>query len=219
MLKRFIGCFALCFMFLVVAAQQQFAEGTIRYRIQITSGSDAPSMMDMLDGAYQLLSIKGAQTRTDTKSLLGSSTIIHDARSGNAVLLNEYGDQKILIRMNAADYKDRNRKFAEIRFDLQSDRKKIVGYNCRLAIATLTDGTSFRVWYTTDLIIPNKNYAAEFMSLPGVPLEFESQLGKIKVTYVAEKVSAETVPVANFDIPKTGYREMSYEEVRKMQRN
>jgi len=219
MLKRFIVCSVFSFMFLLVAAQQQFAEGTIRYRIEISSGSDAPAMIDMLDGAYQLLSIKGAQTRTDTKSLLGSSTIIHDARSGNAVLLNEYGGQKILIRMDADDYKDRNRKFAEMRFDLQGDRKKIAGYNCRLAIAALKDGTSFRVWFTPDLIIPNKNYAAEFVNLPGVPLEFESQLGKIKVTYVAEKASPVTVPAANFDVPKSGYREMSYEEVKKMQRN
>ncbi|MFZ9719128.1 MAG: hypothetical protein ACO3BD_07205 [Chitinophagaceae bacterium] len=219
MFKKIIAVAFIAFISLQASAQQQFAEGTIRYRIQVSSGSDAPGMLDMMDGAYQLLSIKGAQTRNENKSLLGSSTLIHDARTGNAVLLNEYGGQKIMIRMNAEHFKDRNRKYADLKFTVQKEQKKIAGYNCKLAIATLKDGASFRVWFTPDLVIPNKSYAAEFVNLPGVPLEYASQLGKINVTFVAEKLTIQSVPAATFDIPKSGYREMSYEELNKMQRN
>lgn len=219
MYKKWIVLLFLGTLLFSARGQQQFAEGMIRYAILVNSGSQQPGALDMMDGAYQLLTIKGTQTKTEVKSLLGTSITLHDARTGMAVLLNEYGDQKILIRMDAADFEDRNKKFADVRFELKPDTKKVIGYNCKLAIATLKDGSTFKVWYTPDLVIPNKNYAAEFRNLPGVPLEFESQMGKVKVTYVAEKLSMEAIPAATFDLPKTGYREMTYEEVKKFQRN
>lgn len=93
----------------------------------------------------------------------------------------------------------------------------ILGYNCKLAVATLKDGSSFKVYYTTDIAFQNKDYGMQFQSLPGFPLEYESELGKMKVTYIADKISFDPVAAALFDLPKTGYREMTYDEVKKAQ--
>jgi hypothetical protein len=43
-------------------------------------------------------------------------------------------------------------------------------------------------------------------------LEYESLLGKNKVTFSASKISFDPVPVAKFDLPKAGFRVMTYKE-------
>ena len=121
--------------------------------------------------------------------------------------------------MTKADYDDRNSKYAGIQFELLPEAKKILGYNCKLAIAKLKDGSTFKVFYTTELVFQNKDYGEQFKNLPGFPLEYESELGKMKVTFIADKVSFDPVPSAMFDTPKTGYREMTYDEIKKTRKN
>jgi len=45
-----------------------------------------------------------------------------------------------------------------------------------------------------------------------VPLEFESNVSNIKVKYSATRISFDPVPIQRFEIPTSGYREMTYEE-------
>lgn len=217
---KYLFGFLLLAVFMVVnsaEAQKTYNEGTVTYNIVVSTGNAETKAADLLDGAVMRLHVKGMQTRTDLKSILGTTITLHDARSGAAVVLNEYGDQKIMIRMNKEEYEDRNKKFSGLKFELKNESKTILGYNCKLAVVTLTDGTTFRVFYAPDLVFQNKNYGQQFQSLPGFPLEYESELGKMKVTYIAEKVSFDPITAALFDIPKTGYREMTYEEVKKTQ--
>jgi GLPGLI family protein len=200
-------------------AQQVYGEGTVTYNIVVNTGNNETKAADLLDGATQKIFFKGVNTRTELSSILGKTITLHDSRQGNAVVMNEYGEQKILIRMTKDDYEDRNRKYAGIQFEYMSETKKILGYNCKLAIAKLKDGSTFRVYYTTDLVFQNKDYGAQFKNLPGFPLEYESELGKMKVTCIADKVSFDPVPAATFDTPKTGYREMTYKEIKDIRKN
>jgi GLPGLI family protein len=104
-----------------------------------------------------------------------------------------------------------------IRFELKDETKTILGYNCKLAIATLNDGKStFSVYYTNDIAFQNKDYGPQFNGLPGFPLEYEAELGTMKVTYKADKISFEPITASLFDLPKSGYREMTYEEVKRL---
>lgn len=201
-----------------VQAQKTYNEGTITYNIAVVTGSAQAQTADLWDGATQKLYFKNQQTRTELKSLLGTTITIHDSRTGGAVVLNEYDQNKVLIRMTKANYEDGNKKYAGIKFDLKSETKMILGYKCNLAIATLSDGSTFKVYYTTEFSIQNKDYGPQFNGLPGVPLEYESEMGKMKVTYIADKVSFDPIGAILFDIPKSGYREMTYEEVQKFQR-
>jgi GLPGLI family protein len=200
-------------------AQQVYGEGTVTYNIVVNTGNNETKAADLLDGATQKIFFKGVNTRTELSSILGKTITLHDSRLGNAVVMNEYGEQKILIRMTKDDYEDRNGKYAGIQFEYLPETKKILGYNCKLAIAKLKDGSTFRVYYTTDLVFQNKDYGAQFKNLPGFPLEYESELGKMKVTCIADKVSFDPVPAAMFDTPKTGYREMTYKEIKDIRKN
>lgn len=204
---------------LYLNAQKLYNEGTISYNIVVETGSNQAQAADLWDGATQKMIFKNQQTRTELKSLLGTTITIHDSRNGTAVVMNEYDQSKVLIRMTKANYEDGNKKYAGIKFELKSETKVILGYKCSLAIATLSDGSTFKVYYTTEFVFQNKDYGPQFAGLPGVPLEYESELGKMKVTYIADKVSFDPVGAALFDIPKSGYREMTYEDVLKIKKN
>ena len=96
-----------------------------------------------------------------------------------------------------------------------SETKVIAGYNCTKAEAKLSDGTTFTVFYTTDIIPENKEYDYQFKTLNGLPLEYELVQGKLTIKYTVSKINLNPVPASKFDLPKTGYREMTYEESKK----
>lgn len=196
-------------------AQKMYNEGTITYNIVVNTGNKEAKAADLLDGATQKIYFKGNQTRTELTSILGKTITVHDSKSGNAVVMNEYGDQKILIRMTKENYAEANSKFENTQFEITNETKTILGYTCKLAIAKMKDGSSFKVYFTSDISFQNKDYGVQFQNLPGYPLEYESEFGKMKVTYIADKITFDPVASALFDVPKSGFREMSYEDVKK----
>ena len=193
-------------------AQKLLSEGTIQYDVSVQTGTNDPKMADGFDGATALVLIKGSHSRSELKSAIGSSITLYDSRTGNGVIMREFGAQKLLIRMNRQNWIDRNKKYDGIVFTKTGETKKIAGYNCEQAIGKLADGSSFTVYYTTEIRVENRDYDAQFKNLPGVPLEFESTVSNIKVRYAASRVSFDPVPIQRFEIPTSGYREMTYEE-------
>jgi len=193
-------------------AQKVLSEGTIQYDISVQTGSSEAKMADVFDGATGLVFIKGNQSRTELKSAIGNSVTIYDSKAGTGVVMREFGAQKLLIRMNAKNWTDKNKKYEGMTFTKTGETKKIAGYNCEQATAKLADGHTFTVYYTTELVLENRNYDAQFKNLPGVPLEYESIMGNLRVKYTASKISFDPVPVQRFEIPSSGYREMTYEE-------
>lgn len=193
-------------------AQKVLSEGMIQYDISVQTGSSEAKMADVFDGATGLVFIKGNQSRTELKSAIGNSVTIYDSKAGTGVVIREFGSQKLLIRMNAKNWTDKNKKYEGMTFTKTGETKKIAGYNCVQATAKLADGNTFTVYYTTELVLENKNYDAQFKDLPGVPLEYESVMGNLRVKYSASKISFDPVPVQRFEIPTSGYREMTYDE-------
>jgi hypothetical protein len=43
-------------------------------------------------------------------------------------------------------------------------------------------------------------------------MEYETSFGGLKVTYTVSKVSFSIVPASKFELPKSGFRVMTYEE-------
>lgn len=205
---------ALLFLFaLPVLGQKKLSEGTILYDIVINTGSDKPQNADFLDGATSAVYIKGNRVRTEMVSPLGTQSTIIDGTKNSIVILKEYGQQKYMINLTPADWKDANKKYEDVTFSYDKEASKtILGYKCSKAVGQLKDGTSFTVWYTTDLVPENKEFQYANRTLPGLALEYETNMGNMKVTYTVSKVSFSPVPAAKFDVPKTGFRVMSYSE-------
>src|SRR6476646_7945608 len=192
-------------------AQKTLSEGFMVYNISIQTGSKEPKMADMLDGATTTVYIKGSQSRTELLSGLGTEATIHDAISGTGVILKNYSGQKLMITLSSDDWKKKNKKYEGITFENTYETAVIAGYNCKKAIAKLSDGTSFVVYYTPDLTVANKDYDYQFKTLQGLPLQYEWQSGKMIFKYTLSKINFDPVSPAKFEIPKSGYRVLTYE--------
>ncbi|MFT3822397.1 MAG: hypothetical protein QM731_00705 [Chitinophagaceae bacterium] len=217
MMKRFTLLFFSFTMFsLLAVAQRRVSELTLVYDASVSSGNAEPKMADAFDGATTTVYLKGNMSRSEMVSALFSSTTIHDSKTGSAVVLREVSGQKLLIRLNADNWAEKNKRYNGITFTNTSDTKTIAGYKCTKAEAKLTDGTTFTVYYTTDIIPENKDYDYQFKSLNGLPLEYEMVQGKLTIKYTVSKINLNPVPASKFDIPKSGYREMTYDESKKM---
>lgn len=193
--------------------RRMMTEGTITYKLQ---SADAPKAeAAILAGTSFVLSLKGSRVRTDFAGVLGSTTTIYSSLTHAGALLQEYGQEKILIRMNKEDFEDLG-KPSKMTYTYTGDTATIAGYPCKRAIGRTPAGDTLMIWYTPDLLPQNKEYSYRFTPLPGLPLQYEGRMGPSKVTFMAVKVSLDPVPSARFDIPKSGYREMSYAESKKV---
>ena len=204
---------------LSAVAQRKVSELTLVYDAKVTTGNSTPKMADAIDGSTTTVYLKGNLSRSEMVTALFSSTVIHDSKTGTAVVLREISSQKLLIRMTADNWAEKNKRYEGITFTNTSDTKVIAGYNCTKAEAKLNDGTTFTVYYTTEIIPENKEYDYQFRSLNGLPLEYELVQGKLTIKYTVSKINLNPVPASKFDIPKTGYREMTYEESKKVSSN
>ena len=197
---------------LTANSQKKLSEGTISYDIVINTSSNKAQAADFFDGATSTIYLKGNRSRTEMVSSLGTQSTIIDGSKNAITILKEYGDQKYLIQLTPTNWKDANLKNEKVEFTFTEETKAILGYNCKKAIGKLADGTSFTVWYTTDLVPDNKDFQYVNRSLPGLAMEYESNVGNFKVTYTVSKINLSPVPAAKFDLPKAGFRVLSYEE-------
>jgi len=196
-------------------AQRTLSEGTLVYNMSVETGSGEPKMADMLDGATTTISIKGNQSRVELLSGLGREATIYNAATQSGVILKDYSGQKLMITLTSKEWEDNNKKYEGIVFENTGETSVISGYNCRKATAKLTNGTTFTVFYTSDINISNKSYDAQFKTLPGLAVQYEMQSGKMKFKFTLAKISFDTVPLSKFEIPKSGYRVLTYQETRK----
>ncbi|MBE7169730.1 MAG: hypothetical protein INR73_04025 [Williamsia sp.] len=201
---------------LLWSQQKKVSDLTVTYTTKVTTGTKEPRLADIFDGATTTVYIKGMMSRSEMVSALASFTTIHDAKNSSSVILQEVSGQKLLIRMTADDWKDKNKSYEGITFTNSGETKTIAGYNCVKATANLKDGSSFSVYYTSEIIPDNLEYNYQFKNLNGLPLEYELKQGNLVINYAADKISLAPVPASRFDIPKTGYRELTYEESKKL---
>jgi GLPGLI family protein len=216
-MKKYIALFTFNLLLLLTAVgQKKVSELTLVYDASISSGSKEPKMADALDGATTTVYLKGPMSRTEMVSALFSSTTIHDSKAGTAVILREVSGQKILIRMTSGNWTEKNKRYNGMTFTDTKETKIIAGYKCTKAEAKLADGTTFTVYYTSEIIPENKDYDSQFKNLNGLPLEYELVQGKLTIKYTVSKINLNPVPASKFDIPKSGYRELTYDESKKM---
>jgi hypothetical protein len=197
-------------------SQKKVSELTLVYDAAISSGSPQPKIADAFDGATTTVYLKGNLSRSEMVSALFSSATIHDSRTGAAVVLREVSGQKLLIRLSPDNWSQKNKRYDGITFTNTSETKQIAGYNCIKAEAKLSDGSTFTVYYTPEIVPENKDYDYQFKNLNGLPLEYELTQGKFRIRYTVSRINLNPVPASRFDVPKTGYREMTYEESKQM---
>lgn len=195
-----------------VFAQRKLTEATISYDIVINTSNKTPQAADLLDGATSIIYLKGTSSRSEMISSLGTQATIIDGKSGDVTVLKDYGEQKYMIKMTPDNWKQSNKRYEGVTFTYYEEYKTIAGYNCQKALGKLTDGTTFTVYFTKDLVPMNKDFQYLNRNLPGLAMQYEATMGKMMVTYTVSTINFNPVPQTKFDLPKSGYRVMTYEE-------
>ncbi len=193
-------------------AQKKLTEGTISYDIVINTSNKTPQAADLLDGATSVIYLKGNSSRSEMISSLGTQATVIDGKTSAVTVLKEYGDQKYMIKMTQQNWRESNKKYENIQFTYLNEYKTIAGYNCQKAIGKLADNSTFTVYFTKEIEPISKDFQYLTKDLPGLAMQYEASIGKMMVTYTVSNISFNPVLQAKFDLPKSGFRVMTYEE-------
>jgi GLPGLI family protein len=202
-----------------VFAQRKLTEATVSYDIVINTANTKPQAADALDGSISVIYLKGKSSRSEMITPLGNQSTIIDGKTGNATVLREWGAQKYMITMTPDNWKEYNKKYEKITFTYLNEFKTIAGYNCQKAIGNLNDSakTTFTVFFTKELVPLNTDFQYLNRNLPGLAMEYEVVKDKDVHTYTVSKISFDPVPAAKLEIPRSGFRVMTYEETKTKQ--
>jgi GLPGLI family protein len=196
-----------------LSAQKKLTEATITYDIVINTNNNQPQAADLLDGATNIIYLKGNSSRNEMISSLGTQATIIDGKTGNVTILKNYGEQKYMIKLTPENWKESNKKYENITFTYLEEFKTIAGYKCKKAIGKYNgDSATFTVYYTEDLVPVNKDFEYINKNLPGLAMQYEAIQGKRIVTYTVSGINFNPVLQSKFDLPTSGYRVMTYEE-------
>jgi hypothetical protein len=201
------------FVFPLFCQAQTYNDGIIEYDIILSGDADTLSSR-LFKNAYMILYVRGQQTRTELHTSLGNTITIYDEKKGNAVILSEYGGQRVMVRLSPDQYKSANKKYLHPVVTYSDKGKVIYGFDCKTAQMKFSDGTSFYVY-----ISPEIKFQTLYNGLPailqGFPLEYESDLDGLKVIYKVRKIKKDAVIANLFTVPDEGYREVKFEDIYK----
>jgi GLPGLI family protein len=196
----------------LAGAQKRVGDLTLLYNTAITNSQDSGKKISSTTGYF----LKGNLSRAEVNNSMFSSVTIYDSKAGSGVILKEVNGQKLLIRLSEENWNQKNRRYMNLNFVKTKETKTIAGYFCSQAKASMPDGFQIMVFYTPELVPENKAYDPPFKNLEGLPLEYEMTKGNIRIKYTLASVNLNPVPASKFDIPTSGYREMTYDESMKL---
>jgi len=193
-----------------VYAQEQktVSDCTVTYHIDIQGAKADPALLKAMSSTERTLYIKGTKSRSELQTPNFMQAIIYDAKTDSCVVLRELGNTKYISFLDGESRRQKNQKYEGMKFTSTGENKTVLGYECKKVVASLADGSSFEVYYTPSIVPSVVGYEYQFKDLPGLVLEYEAafEKGNTKVRFTASNINYTPVPVAKFDVPKTGYR-------------
>jgi hypothetical protein len=198
-----------------LSAQHMVSDAKIVYKLQLPP--EQAQMDALLEGSSLTQYLRGHLSRIDMNFNMVHYTYLINSREKTLVtLIDNHGD-KYLIRAGREEYERELKQYSGIQFKDEAGNKEIAGYKCQKAQGTMPDGKTFEVYYAPGLVPENKQYNRRFVNLKGIPLQFEiiSKTGA-KMSVVATRVDLNSVPASFFDVPTSGYKIISKEELQKM---
>ncbi|SIT15142.1 GLPGLI family protein [Filimonas lacunae] len=185
----------------VAQAPKVVADCTITFNVNIAN-SDGTA-----EHATKTLYLKGSETRSDLVSPTFQQTTFYDGKKEEAVILRELGGNKYMSRLNAAQWKEQNKRYEGMQVTLGNETKTILGYECKKAEVKLKDGSVLNMFYAVAITPSVSENTYQFKGIPGFVLEYESQTEKgNKISFSATVINLSPVPASKFQIPTTGYR-------------
>ena len=213
MKKIFLTVVAIAGMF---AAQAQIKEGSVTYSVAVEGLP--PEQASMMKGMELNMTFKDKKSRAEFSSAMMTTTTVSDD-NGSLTLMDGMG-QKSFTKISKADMEKESKKNPEPKITYTEEKKTIAGYECKKAIVEVKDQKGetqkLNVWYTEKLPNNGGGKMGQFKGLKGAPLEFDANMGPMKMKMTATKVSLTPVADSQFVLSTDGYTEMKMEDLQKM---
>lgn len=198
-----------------IAAQTTIGDCTIHYGL--TSDNNNRHLdSNITKNASKTLYVRGGMCLSVVNFNGFSQSTIYNQNGDKAYVLYHLNDQDYMSVLTSKQWLAQYAKYKGMKVEyFKKDTKKILGYKCIKAIATLKDGTLIQLYYTPELRTTVGDNPYEFEKIEGLILEYESQIGsKYKFTFTATSIDFSPVPASKFIIPKEGYRLLDPNQLR-----
>ncbi len=216
--KRFLLLASLFLMPAIRAiAQRVFSEGLIVYDVKVEEPLNIHAReSEQFEGAKMELMVKNKIVRTDLMVAGNDRVTISNTQDSTAVALLNRGLDKYLIRISRKQVQAEFASYRNIDFQDGHSSRQIAGYACRKVVGKTRDDDPITVYYAPDLVPADPAFFPEFTGIRGVPLQFEKKIGGLRIIMTASSVDLSPLPASDFDIPTSGYREITQQEIDQM---
>ena len=191
-------------------------KGVITFRITV-DGSGVTDDMKAMMPKTMTMTIKGNKSRTEMIMSMGKTVSIADGDEKSTITLMDMMGQKIAIKSTTDEIMEKVASAPEVKVEVTSETKDILGYTCKKAVITNPDDDQELIVYFTDelgtkeLNFDNPN----FKDINGVMLEFEIPNEMFNMHFTAVSVEKKNVDDSEFTIPD-GYQIKTMEEMQGM---
>jgi len=205
--------FLLGLLIYTTLVQAQIREGLVKYKMTV-EGDGSGMANPLLSNSAVNVYFKQDRTVMEMASPLYNMRIISDSK--NVLVLMDAMSQKRFTRSSRAEADKQKNKAGSSgpRIEFTKEKKKILGYDCTKALATLVGkgsrSSALTIWYTdkiqggAGLGIINADVVSK---LPGMVLEVTMTQGNLRSTLKATDISTKPIPEAIFNPSTSGYTE------------
>lgn len=214
----FLAAVAVCF-----TTSAQITQGRASYDLVFSSDDPQTSAyIGQMEGSTLEIYFMGNKTRSEMYMGEFMTTINIMAKGQDTTLTLLDGMMgKIAMKTTENDLDDEQKlAMSERQVDLVEGAKEIMGYSCKKAIVTTTDGKESIIWYTPEIVPSYREGQFLVNDIPGLPLEMTASWGNMNITCVAFEFSKKLKkPEKLFDttIPD-GFTLRTSEEMKQMRR-
>lgn len=208
----------------VVSLNAQIKEGSVLYDMKIEGLP--PEQAAMMGDMETKVTFKNGKSLTEVNSMMFTQQMSAD-ENGMVMLMEQMGN-KIAVKQTKAEMEKEEAKSkdkpADPKVEYFDDVKTIAGYECKKAIVTVVDKdkkeNKVELWYSDKFENPNKEGKGKgqnvMKGIKGMPFEYSTTMGPMKIKMVAKEVSTDPVADSKFVLSTDGYKMMTTEELKAM---
>lgn len=201
----------------------QISQGRASYDLVFSSDDPQTSAyVSQMQGSTLEIYFFGDKTRSEMSmgEFMTTINIMEKGRDTSLTLIDGMMG-KIAMKTTENELEDEQKlAMSERRVDLVEGTKEIMGYTCKKALVTTTDGNESVIWYTPEILPTHREGQFLIDEIPGLPLEMTANWGNMNMTCVAFEFSKKLKkPEQLFDtaIPD-GFTLRTSEEMKQMRR-
>lgn len=196
-----------------IGLNAQITEGHVKYKVEVSS--DEPDMalaVSMMSDATLDIYFQKDKSRTEMDMGVMNTTVIVNAAAENSIMLMDMMGSKFAVLMEKEELDQENDSPKPV-IQLINETKTILGYKCKKAVITISEGIDAVYWYTEELKVNTFGQKSFNESVPGFPLEFSQFQGGLDMKLTATVIE-KTVDSKKFDITvPEGYTLKTMEEL------